>query len=142
MRPISSALLVGLLIGLTSAMPALSQDKPAAEKPSAQKPSAEKPAPKRPAAAVSAAGAVTERLDDTKTFASGAEAFEKVCARCHLTGVGPDLSANEYDLDSLRHFVRNGYLAMPAFPESAIDEKTLGEIADYIAKTIHKGAAQ
>lgn len=82
------------------------------------------------------------RLDDIQQFASGQAAWEKVCARCHMTGVGPDLSLMEYDVDTLRHFVRNGQLAMPAFPESAIDEATLAGIADYVAKNIYKGEAQ
>lgn len=89
-----------------------------------------------------AAGAALARLDDTKSFASGEEAFDKVCGRCHVTGVGPDLFAGEYDIDSLRHFVRNGYLAMPAFPESALDDKTLEEIAAHIAAQAKKGGTK
>ncbi len=85
---------------------------------------------------------VPARLDDIKEFASGQEAWEKVCARCHLSGVGPDLSLVEYDVDTLRFFVRNGQLAMPAFPESAIDDATLAGIADYVAQNIYKGDAQ
>lgn len=99
-------------------------------------------APKAAPAADATAGAGSGRLDDTKSFASGEEAFDKVCGRCHVTGVGPDLFAGEYDIDSLRHFVRNGYLAMPAFPESALDDKTLEDIAAHIAETAKKGGAK
>lgn len=103
------------------------------------------------ALAISAAPAAfaqdtTERLDSRKSFATGQEAWEKVCARCHTTvddkidqAVGPDLSQTQYDADTLRYFVRNGYLAMPAFPESHIDDATLTDMADYIAKNIYKG---
>lgn len=101
------------------------------------------------AAAALALGATTlsaqelpARLDDIKSFPAGQDAWEKVCARCHLSGVGPDLSQVEYDVDTLRFFVRNGQLAMPAFPESALDDATLAEVADYIAQNIYKGEAQ
>lgn len=101
------------------------------------------------APAVFAQDAVTERLDDRKQFKDGAATWDKVCARCHTTvddkteqSVGPNLSLVEYDIDTLRHFVRNGHLAMPAFPESAIDEASLVELADHIAKNVYKGDAE
>lgn len=99
-------------------------------------------APKAAPAADTPAATAPARLDDTRSFASGEEAFDKVCGRCHVTGVGPDLFAGEYDIDSLRHFVRNGYLAMPAFPESALDDKTLEDIAAHIAAQAKKGASK
>lgn len=89
---------------------------------------------------------LTERLDNRQYFKSGQEAWEKTCARCHTAinekqdqSVGPDLSINQYDADTIAFFVRNGQLAMPAFPESAIDNATLADLADYIAKNIYKG---
>lgn len=92
---------------------------------------------------------LSERLDDRRYFKDGQAAWEKVCARCHTTvddkidqSVGPDLSVNEYDADTLRHFVRNGHLAMPAFSASHISEATIDDIADYVAKNIYKGDAQ
>lgn len=95
------------------------------------------------------ADTITERLDDRKYFADGKAGWEKVCARCHTTvddktdqSVGPDLSINEYDGETLTHFVRNGHLAMPAFSASHISDATILEIADYVAKNIHKGDAQ
>lgn len=99
-------------------------------------------APKAAPVGDATAGPAPARLDDSKSFATGEEAFDKVCGRCHLTGVGPDLFAGEYDIDSLRHFVRNGYLAMPAFPESALDDKTLEDIAAHIAAQAKKGASK
>ena len=93
-------------------------------------------------AAKPAAAAAPARLDDTKSFENGEDAFDKVCGRCHTTGVGPDLFEGEYDVDSLRQFVRNGYLAMPAFPESALDDKTLEEIAAHIAEQAKKGGTK
>lgn len=100
-------------------------------------------------AQAAAAEPVTERLDDRKYFADGKDAWDKVCARCHTTvddktdqSVGPDLSVNDYDADTLKHFVRNGHLAMPAFSASHISDELIVEIADYVAKNIHKGDAQ
>ena len=90
-----------------------------------------------------------ERLDDRASFANGESVWNKVCARCHTVengqqefSVGPDLSKNEYDPDTVKFFVRNGYLAMPAFPESALDDATLDDLAAYLAKSVYKGEAQ
>lgn len=84
------------------------------------------------------------RLDSQRMFPSGETAFQKVCARCHTgreDAVGPDLTANEYDVETLRHFVRYGSGPMPAFTESMVDSASLDEIAAYLAAR-HKEAAQ
>lgn len=101
------------------------------------------------APAAMAQDAATERLDDRASFENGQKAWENVCARCHVVGngqqdmsVGPDLSINEYDPDTIKYFVRNGQLAMPAFPESSIDNATLDDLAAYIAANVYKGEAQ
>lgn len=101
------------------------------------------------APAAMAQEAVTERLDDRSNFKSGEDLWNKVCARCHLVegkaseqSVGPDLSVNEYDADTLKYFIRNGHLAMPAFPESAMSDASVAELADYFAKNVYKGEAQ
>lgn len=95
-------------------------------------------------AAGGAAHAQDARLDDQRMFQSGENAFQKVCARCH-TGredtVGPDLTANEYDVETLRYFVRHGSGPMPAFTESMVDNASLDEIATYLAAR-HKEVAQ
>lgn len=86
------------------------------------------------------------RLDDKRAFKSGEDAWNKVCARCHLVdgetselSVGPDLSHVEYDYDTIAYFVRNGSLAMPAFTEGEIDNATLAEIVEYMAANIYHG---
>lgn len=85
------------------------------------------------------------RLDDTPSFKSGEDAWNKVCSRCHTVdgtahefSVGPDLSKTPYDRDTLAFFVRNGYLAMPSFPEATLDNATLTDLADYMAKHVYK----
>lgn len=103
--------------------------------------------PAKPAPAETSAPA--ETLDQRRSFASGQEAWEKVCARCHTVegksdafSVGPDLSVNEYDADTLRFFIRNGHLAMPAFPGSAFDDASIDELAAYLKEHVYKGEAQ
>jgi mono/diheme cytochrome c family protein len=80
--------------------------------------------------------AAENRLDSRMMFPSGQVAYGQVCARCHSSSehaVGPDLTANPYDVEVLRFFVRYGSGPMPAFSESMIDNTTLDEIAAYLA---------
>lgn len=95
-------------------------------------------------AAGGAAHAQDARLDDQRMFQSGETAFEKVCARCHTgreDAVGPDLTANEYDVETLRYFVRHGSGPMPAFSEAMVDNASLDDIATHLAAR-HKEATQ
>lgn len=66
-------------------------------------------------------------------WTSSQEAYEKNCARCHLTGVGPELRGRALPPEYIRLIARNGNLAMPAFPHSAIDDATLDGVARLIA---------
>ena len=89
-------------------------------------------------AAGGAAFADTPRLDAQQMFPSGQVAFQKVCARCHTgreDAVGPDLTANDYDAETIRHFARHGSGPMPAFTESMVDAASLDEIAAHLAAT-------
>jgi 4-cresol dehydrogenase (hydroxylating) cytochrome subunit len=63
---------------------------------------------------------------------SGEQAWEQVCARCHTTGVGPELRGRAIPSDYVISIVRMGFLAMPAFPHSHIDDATLSEVAAMI----------
>lgn len=88
-------------------------------------------------------------LNDIRSFGSGEEAWNKVCARCHTAiddkidqVVGPDLSESGHDQEGIKYVVRNGQLAMPSFREASLDNATLNELADYIVNNIQKGAAQ
>ncbi len=75
-------------------------------------------------------------LDAQRMFPSGEIAFQKICARCHTgreDAVGPDLTANDYDPDTIRHFARHGSGPMPAFTESMVDAVTLDQIAAHLA---------
>ncbi len=59
-------------------------------------------------------------------------AYQKVCQYCHESGVGPALMGRELDPDYVRHVVRNGLRAMPAFLPSEIDDAALDELANNI----------
>ena len=69
--------------------------------------------------------------------------WDKVCSRCHLTGVGPELRGRTLPAEYVRTVVRNGLMAMPAFPHSSIDEGSLDSVAKYVAASrLPKPAAQ
>lgn len=68
------------------------------------------------------------------------EAYTKVCAYCHNTGVGPDSvkikfegDAVKFRAESIYNTVRSGLSAMPAFRKTEIDDKTLKELAEGLA---------
>jgi mono/diheme cytochrome c family protein len=66
------------------------------------------------------------------TWKSGAEAYEKVCARCHQAGVGPELRGRKLAAAYVKVIARNGMRAMPSMPVTALDEATLDQIAAMI----------
>lgn len=69
---------------------------------------------------------------------SGDEVYAKVCGRCHESGVGPVIRGRKLEQDYITAVVRNGLLAMPAFPASAIDDAALAKVAALIAKSPNK----
>lgn len=66
------------------------------------------------------------------TWKSGNEAYEKVCARCHQAGVGPELRGRKLPAAYTKVIARNGMRAMPSMPATALDEATLNQIAALI----------
>jgi mono/diheme cytochrome c family protein len=63
--------------------------------------------------------------------------YQKTCFHCHEANakepnVGPDLKGRNLPPIFTKLRVRQGWLAMPAFPASFIDDKTLDEIAEYV----------
>lgn len=63
------------------------------------------------------------------------EAWEKTCARCHITGVGPELRGRALPPEYINAVVRNGMRAMPAFPHSMLDDATLNGVARIVSKS-------
>lgn len=71
----------------------------------------------------------------TSQWRSGKEVYEKVCGYCHKpsVGVGTVLEGRELPVEYLKVIVRNGLNAMPAFPESHVDDLSLAEVSKYLA---------
>jgi mono/diheme cytochrome c family protein len=61
--------------------------------------------------------------------------FQQVCMSCHAVGVGPVITGRDLPADAVKMFVRNGSRAMPAFPESMIDNETLDRVAELVSKS-------
>lgn len=72
--------------------------------------------------------------DDGRQWRSGQVLYEKVCGHCHRpeVGVGTLLEGRELPPEYLKVIVRNGLGAMPAFPESFVDDASLAELARYL----------
>lgn len=69
------------------------------------------------------------------------EAYAKICAHCHDTGVGVDSVKIKFPDDAVKeraehifHTVRHGMYAMPAFRQTEIDDETLKELSQMLAK--------
>ena len=74
-------------------------------------------------------------LAQDRVYSSGVEAYEKLCGYCHRpeVGVGTVIERRELPPEFVRAIVRNGLNAMPAFPETHIDDETIDEITAYLA---------
>lgn len=62
----------------------------------------------------------------------GQKYYETTCAKCHEVGIGPDMKG-KYQESVYKVFVRSGSNAMPAFRVTDIDDKTLEQLAKYLA---------
>lgn len=76
--------------------------------------------------------------DSSGKWLSGQEAYRKVCAYCHETGVGPVLTGRNLPPEYVSTMVRLGNRAMPAFRPTEINDETLAKVAQLIAS----GAAE
>jgi len=72
------------------------------------------------------------RADEWK---DGPDTYNRVCSYCHETGVGPKITGRHLPAAYVQAIVRNGYKAMPAFRPSEIDDRILGELAQYMSNT-------
>ena len=72
--------------------------------------------------------------DGDGVWKGGANVYEKVCGRCHETGIGPELKGRQLPSPYIVAVARNGLRAMPAWPASFIDDKALQQVADYISQ--------
>lgn len=65
----------------------------------------------------------------------GRHFYEKVCSRCHETGIGPVLLGRDLPPIFFTTMARLGRGAMPAFRISDVDDETLQAVAEYLSKT-------
>lgn len=74
-------------------------------------------------------------------WTDGAHVYAKVCGHCHETAgdIGPVLAGRSLPPAYIASIVRNGFLAMPAFPASFVDDEALLQVGEYIQKLPAKG---
>jgi mono/diheme cytochrome c family protein len=65
----------------------------------------------------------------------GQQFYQKGCAKCHETGIGPVITGRGLPEATYVFMARNGFNAMPAFRLSDIDDATLQDLAKYLAAT-------
>src|SRR5690606_35795215 len=72
------------------------------------------------------AGAQAKEGDQAPQWRNGKEVYDKVCGLCHKpsVGVGTVLEGRELPVEYLKFIVRNGLNAMPAFPDSHVDDQS------------------
>jgi mono/diheme cytochrome c family protein len=63
---------------------------------------------------------------------SGEETYNKVCALCHETRVGPKLLGRQLSADAVKTIVRLGLNGMPAFRQSEISPAELEAVAQFV----------
>lgn len=70
-----------------------------------------------------------------RQWGSGKNVYDKVCAHCHspAVGVGPLIGGRGLPEAYIQAIVRNGFNAMPAFPASHIDDKSIAELTKYLS---------
>ncbi len=81
------------------------------------------------------------QADAKKVFANSQEAYAKICAYCHDTGVGVESVKEKYPTEAVQvradlifDIVRSGQAAMPPFRVTEIDDATLKALATDLAK--------
>lgn len=73
--------------------------------------------------------------DNPATIGNGQAFYEKICAKCHKTGIGPALTGRDLPEATFIITARMGRNGMPAFRITDIDDHTLIELARYLANT-------
>lgn len=83
-----------------------------------------------PALAVS----FSAQAETEKQWKDGAQVYAKICGHCHETkgAIGPVLAGRGLPVAYIKAIARSGYLAMPAFPASSVDDVSLQEVASFI----------
>ncbi|MDC7710898.1 c-type cytochrome [Vogesella indigofera] len=86
-------------------------------------------------AALLAVPAMSASAEGTAEISRGQQYYEKICAKCHETGIGPVLLGRGLPEVIFTTIPRSGLRAMPAFRVSDIDDATLQSLAKYLANS-------
>src|SRR5690606_13833235 len=83
------------------------------------------------------------QAQDNSQWGSGKNLYKKVCGHCHApeVGVGPVIEGRGLPEAYVKFIVRNGFNAMPAFPASYVDDKSVAQVTEYLS-TLPAPAAQ
>lgn len=73
--------------------------------------------------------------DNSAQRLNGQEVYDKVCAYCHDTGIGPVLTGRQLPTEYVHTIVRIGNRAMPSFRESEISDDMLKRVAQLISSS-------
>ena len=75
------------------------------------------------------------QAEEQAQWATGKQLYDNVCGHCHApeVNVGPSLGGRGLPEAYIKAIVRNGFNAMPAFPDSYVDDESIAKVAEYIA---------
>jgi mono/diheme cytochrome c family protein len=76
-----------------------------------------------------APGSAAEQSPPART---GIQVYQQVCIHCHETNVGPAITGRGLNLPVVKHFVRNGNNAMPAWRPTEISDTELERLAVWL----------
>lgn len=95
-----------------------------------------------PCALLLALAALPAAAADGPQWQDGKQLYDKLCGHCHKpqVGVGPLLEGRVLPVEYLKVIVRNGFNAMPAFPETHVDDASLARLGAYLETVTPPGA--
>lgn len=85
---------------------------------------------------------LTAMAGKPQDISPGQRYFEKICAKCHEAGIGPELKGRGLAPETVVAFARIGVNAMPAFRVTDIDDATLYDVGVYLSKSQPSAAAK
>ena len=73
--------------------------------------------------------------DEQELIKRGEARYNKLCALCHEVGTGTYIKGRQLHPDFIAAIVRNGLLAMPAFPHTHLSDEDLLAVGKYIQQS-------
>ena len=65
----------------------------------------------------------------------GAHVYQKICGKCHDTGIGPVIKGRQLPPEYIQLRVRHGFRAMPPFRPSDLNDDELLAVGRYIMES-------